>query len=777
TSLSISNTYSLTFSTSGGNYYFTGDWTLGDSTTITFAPGNYYINGNIYFNGTGSKQLRIGSTGTVNIFVNGQVVMGGVVTTPSVSSRYLLIYANGSIDVNGASTIHAFLYSHNSTVTLNSTAVVYGGLSGSNVTLNGAQTVYYESTEISNAAFGSFCTASAASLNNFLIDVGGGTGSNCAASTINITARDSSNATLTTYAGTVTISTSTANGDWAKTATAADAYGTLTAGATDSGAATYVFNTSDAGTISINLTDTHAESLTISLNDSSAGVTSTSSTLAFSRNAFVVTSTDSLASDIIAGRTHSLRVTMMKQDTGGTSCSAASDYNVSGVKAWLTRASSDPAGTAPNLINSSSASVALPNAKPGSNNVTLNFSSGIANFTLSTSDVGKYALNFADSSNSYASSEITGSSSTYVVRPFGFYIAVTSNPAASSDSGSVFTTAGTNFTVSVTAKAYSAADDANSDGLPDNHADTNAANNANLADNTTLTKFGAETPAETITLAAALRLPSGGVDPGLSDGDATASDGRVISSFSSGVGSTTQVYFGEVGIIEIAASITDGDYLGAGTTPTTNMVSRSGYVGRFKPYQFAASSVSMTSFCSASTAFNYLGKDFTANLTLAAQNQQASTTQNYTSTFVKLTSAGYSLKARDTTSATQLTSRMQLSSLSGTWSSGQVAASVSMNMARSSAPDGPYTTTKVGVTISDTDSVSLRSADITFDSDANGSNDALLFGQSAFYFGRLRLDDAFGPETANLNVNFQTDYWTGSIWSRNTADSCTTIAT
>lgn len=777
TSLNISNTYSVTFSTSGGNYYFTGDWILGDSTTINFAPGNYYVGGNIYFNGTGSKQLRIASAGTVNLYVNGQIVLGGAVTTPSVSSRNLLIYANGSIDINGASNIHAFLYSHNGTVTLNSTAVVYGGVSGSDVTLNGAQTVYYESTEISNAAFGSFCTASAASLNNFLIDVGGGTGSNCAASTINITARDSSNATLTSYAGTVTISTSTNNGDWAKTGTAADAYGTLTAGATDSGAATYVFNASDAGTISINLTDTHAESLTIRLNDSTAGVTSTSSSLTFSRNAFVVTSTDSLGSDIIAGRTHSLRVTMMKQNTTGTSCSAASDYNVSGVKAWLTRASSDPAGTAPNLINSSNASVALPNAKPGSNNVTLNFSSGIANFTLSTSDVGKYALNFADSSNSYSSSEITGSSSTYVVRPFGFYIAVTSNPAASTDSGSVFTTAGTNFTVSVTAKAYSAADDANSDGLPDYHADTNAANNANLADNSTLVKFGAESPAETITLSSALRLPSGGVDPGLSDGDATAGDGRIISSFSSGVGSTTQVYFGEVGIIEIAASITDGDYLGAGATPTTNLVSRSGYVGRFKPYQFAASAVTMTPFCSVSTAFNYLGKDFTSTFTLTAQNQQASTTQNYASTFAKLSSAGYSLKARDTTSATSLTSRMQLSSLSGTFSSGQASVSASINLARASSPDGPYTTTRVGVTISDTDSVVLRSADITFDSDSNGSNDALLLGQSAFYFGRLRLDDAFGPETANLNVSFQTDYWTGSIWSRNSADSCTTIAT
>lgn len=777
TSLNINNNYSLSFSTSGGNYYFSGDWILGDSTAITFAPGNYYINGNVYFNGSGTKQLLIGSSGTVNIFVNGQIVMGGVVTTPGVSSRNLLIYANGSIDINGASTIHAFIYSHSFTVTLNSTAVVYGGVSGASVTLNGAQTVYYESTEVSNAAFGSFCTGSVASVNNFLIDVGGGTGSNCAASTINITARDSSNATLTSYAGTVSITTSTNNGDWAKTGTAADAYGTLTAGATDSGAATYVFNASDAGTISINLTNTHAESLTIRLNDSTAGVTTTSSNLTFSRNAFVVTSTDSLASDIIAGRTHSLRVTMMKQNTSGTSCSAASDYNVSGVKAWLTRASSDPAGTAPNLINSSNASVALPNAKPGANNVTLNFSSGIANFTLSTSDVGKYALNFADSSNSYASSEITGSSSTYVVRPFGFYIAVTSNPAASTDSGSVFTTAGTNFTVSVTAKAYSATDDANSDGLPDNHADTNAANNANLADNTTLTKFGAETPAESITLSAALRLPSGGVDPGLGDGDATASDGRIISSFASGVGSTTKVYFAEVGIMELAASITDSDYLGAGTTPTSNMVSRSGYVGRFKPYQFAASSVSMTPFCSVSTAFNYLSKDFTANLTLAAQSQQASTTQNYTGTFAKLSSAGYSLKARDTTSATNLTSRMQLSTLSGTWSSGQLSASANINLARASSPDGPYSTTKVGVTISDTDSVALRSADITFDSDGNGSNDALLFGQSVFYFGRLRLDDAFGPETANLAVSFQTDYWTGSIWSRNTADSCTTIAT
>ncbi|HEY6528994.1 MAG TPA: DUF6701 domain-containing protein [Cellvibrionaceae bacterium] len=771
---------SLTVSSSA-NY---SSVSIAQNSTLNIAPGDYTVTGDVTLLGdtaiATAPKINVSATGTVRIFVQGNLTLNSYsqvnVGTGGGTTRFIYFYVRGTTTVQTYSAVKAVIYSKGGVI-LHDNSTLTGALSSEgNIVMHNA-TVNYSATAVSTTDFGGSCTV-AASINNFLIDVGGGTGSNCAASTINITARDSSNAALTTYAGTVTISTSTANGDWAKTATAADAYGTLTAGATDSGAATYVFNTSDAGTISINLTDTHAESLTISLNDSSAGITSTSSALVFSRNAFVVTAPDTLAGDIIAGRTHSLRVTMMKQNTSGaTSCSAASDYNVSGVKAWLIRASGDPAGTAPNLINSSNASVALPNAKPASNNVTLGFSGGIANFTLSTSDVGKYAINFADSSNSYSTSEISGAS-TYVVRPFGFYISVTSNPAASSDTGSVFTTAGTNFTVNVTAKAYSATDDVNSDGVPDNHADTNAANNANLADNTTLIKFGAESPAaETVTLSSSLRLPSGGIDPGLSDGDATANDGRVISSFTNGVGSTTQAYFGEVGIIELAASITDGDYLGAGTTPTTNMVSRSGYVGRFKPYQFAASSVSMTPFCSVSTAFNYLSKDFPAGLTITAQNQQAGTTQNYAGVFAKLTSAGYTFKARDTTSSTTLTSRMQLSGLTGSWVSGQVAASASINLARNSTPDGPYTTTRVGVTISDTDSVSLRSSDITFDSDANGSNDALLFGQTAFYYGRLRLDDAHGPETANLNVSFQTDYWTGSIWTRNRADSCTTIAT
>jgi MSHA biogenesis protein MshQ len=42
-------------------------------------------------------------------------------------------------------------------------------------------------------------------------------------------------------------------------------------------------------------------------------------------------------------------------------------------------------------------------------------------------------------------------------------------------------------------------------------------------------------------------------------------------------------------------------------------------------------------------------------------------------------------------------------------------------------------------------------------------------------YGRLRLDDAFGPESTFLPVKFYTEYWTGSYWAKNINDNCTRI--
>ena len=762
-----------TLNFTGGTYFFSSDWSIQDNAVINLAPGTYWISGNVFFGN--NVQIRISSVGTVRFFINGYLQFNGGVTTPSVSSRYLLFYANGNISSGNGNNLNGFFYSYGGTIDFGYQSVIYGGAAApSSITLQNEVVVNYEAANAAAISLGGFC-AYTPTLNNFLINVGGGTGSNCAPSSISITARDSSNATLTNYTGTVSLSTSTANGDWAKTATAADAYGTLTAGASDSGAATYTFSASDAGTIVLNLSDKHAETLKITFNDTSAGISSTSSNLSFSQNAFVIAATDALGPNLVAGRNHTYRVTMQRRSDTGTSCGPASGYNVASVKMWLTRAASDPGGAAPSALNSASVAASIPNAKPASNNVTLNFSNGIADFSLVTTDVGRYALNVADSSNSFAASELTGSSTTYPVRPFGFAVAVASNPAATSAAGSAFTTAGTNFSVTVTAKGWSAADDSNDDGIPDNHNDTDPSNNATLSNNTTLVKFGAETPAETITLSSVLNSPSGGTDPGLADGDATASDGRVLASFTNGVATTSKVYFGEVGIIEIAAAITSNNYLGAGNSYTTQAKSQSGYVGRFKPANFALTAATVTPFCSAVSEFTYLGQPFATAFTLSAQNALGATTANYTGSFAKLAASDYQFKAIDSAAATVLTSRLTNTSVGLTWGAGTASPSGNLTLARAVSPDGPFDATKVSLLVTDSDSVTFASSALNADADNNGSNESLLLRQTKFRQGRLQLADAFGPETANLPVSFTTQYWAGNHYTLNTDDSCTLV--
>ncbi|MDH5602252.1 MAG: hypothetical protein OEY78_13225, partial [Gammaproteobacteria bacterium] len=102
-------------------------------------------------------------------------------------------------------------------------------------------------------------------IDHFSINTGSttGTGINCQAESIILTAHDASHNTFTGYTGTVTLSTSTANGDWSKTGTASDANGTLTIGSSDSGAATYTFVAGDNGSVILHYKNTHTETTNI----------------------------------------------------------------------------------------------------------------------------------------------------------------------------------------------------------------------------------------------------------------------------------------------------------------------------------------------------------------------------------------------------------------------------------------------------------------------------------------------------------------------------------
>jgi len=44
-------------------------------------------------------------------------------------------------------------------------------------------------------------------------------------------------------------------------------------------------------------------------------------------------------------------------------------------------------------------------------------------------------------------------------------------------------------------------------------------------------------------------------------------------------------------------------------------------------------------------------------------------------------------------------------------------------------------------------------------------------------FGRLYVPNTYGTEKLDLTIPLEAQYWTGSIWARNTLDSCTSITT
>lgn len=86
--------------------------------------------------------------------------------------------------------------------------------------------------------------------------------------------------------------------------------------------------------------------------------------------------------------------------------------------------------------------------------------------------------------------------------------------------------------------------------------------------------------------------------------------------------------------------------------------------------------------------------------------------------------------------------------------------------------NAPYNFDTVGAVTGTKDMLTSVSANaaFAFKDPANPTNKLLNM-----VFGRLRLDNAFGPETVSLPVYMATEFWTGSQFVHNTADSCTML--
>ncbi len=417
-------------------------------------------------------------------------------------------------------------------------------------------------------------------------------------------------------------------------------------------------------------------------------------------------------------------------------------------------------------------------------NVTLEFdATGTATFTMNYADVGQIALHAQTTIAALAPDPaitLTGTSNTFTVRPFGFLVTAAGNLGAVDSDGAIFTQAGADFTVDVTAVAWQAADDLNSDGIPDGHNDADPSNNADLSDNSTTPNFGLETTPETVTLTAFLDQPGGGNDPGLTGT-------TLINTFAAGSGSTIAARYDEVGIIEITAAITDGDYLGIGAATTSNIASKSGYVGRFIPANFTLAVANNGSFANTgtNTTFTYLGELFgydavggdQPKFTITAVNVAGNTTQNYTGGFNKIDLGEITLTypTSDNSQNDEGGGLINLTSTPGTHlltdnGDGTITLTLGGTVADTFsyarnlgmvAPFNPNLTITLDSVIETTDTVSDTTPALPV------TPSGLSIEQR---FGRATLLNTFGPETQDQAMPLALEYYDGTTFLSNDLD-------
>jgi MSHA biogenesis protein MshQ len=168
---------------------------------------------------------------------------------------------------------------------------------------------------------------------------------------------------------------------------------------------------------------------------------------------------------------------------------------------------------------------------------------------------------------------------------------------------------------------------------------------------------------------------------------------------------------------------------------------------------------------------------------IEARNLAGGKTGNYRSSFAK---GVVSMQAENANDGVALGARL---TFTAPWSDGAASALASQFSRPTGVTAdptwGPYDQLSLGVSVSDADGVLLINRNMdqgstTCTADATGTSNgncpAVAFGSTQkMRYGRLRLQNAYGSELLPLPMSLTAQYWTGSGFALNTADSCTSL--
>ena len=432
--------------------------------------------------------------------------------------------------------------------------------------------------------------------------------------------------------------------------------------------------------------------------------------------------------------------------------------------------------------------------------VSLNFgdaNDSTAEFVFTYPDAGMMQLNarynIRDENDNPTGVYMQGSSS-FVVRPLGFYLNVVDNEAATGAGGNAYKKAGEDFTIELTAVQWQENnDDSDSDGVPDS--------NDTISVNPAAVNFGQESIAENAKLTHYLVLP----DPTLGAQGILSDDDFV--SFNNGE-TTLTLNYSEVGIIELFVNISD-DLSYLGFDDVTGYVD---FVGRFYPDHFELGDVldgDIRSVCQATAlpqTYAYIGAMDDAIPALGALRYGAepeftitakssicplgvcSTTTNYTGDFAKLVEANL-IRVEPTEDGTKdgadVVNKVKLTAeiIAGDLTE-QTEYSGILSYVYKDEDHYVYTHEANSQVLPFVSDINLEVTSIIDIDGASAldfdSNDDLLFTGvltlhpvgTSMRFGRWVMQNAYGPETSDLPMKHFIEQYNGTSFEVNTDETC-----
>jgi MSHA biogenesis protein MshQ len=603
----------------------------------------------------------------------------------------------------------------------------------------------------------------------------------CSPAPVTIQASNDDGEPITDYTGTIDLSTTTGRGDWLADGSVA---GTLVRGGGDSGNASYTFAEADAGVVTLSLSHTLAALVNTNVFDSDAEVGELAGfdpDILFTESGFIFHEAGNLGAPIgpqIAGKNSSvnpgalgLRLTAVRTDDNTGACEAFLEGPQNVEVGYVC---DDPASCVLNdALEVNGVTVASNDAGNDTNTSTVKMDFGddttsSAIITLLYRDAGRLSL-FArlaleDADGQPTGEELAGGSNAFVSVPAGFCVAATAATAECTGDPaecSVLTTAGSDFDVEYRAVAWENPGETGSDFCSGNDL----------------------TPGFS---AAGLALEHSLVAPAPGTGEAGRFSPEQVSFAPADQAATTLAHrISEVGVFRVQL-MPGQPYLGE-LLPG----GESADIGRFTPAYFETSVSDpgeLAPACGVSPGgFVYTGQDtgwlMEPEIGIIARNQQDEVTTNYTrGGFRKLSAADVERGIPDTDSVQTEADSADLLDLTFTEQAGALTpvSGSPGEMTYRFASDDSLIYPKTPASL-----LAPFDPRLTFDvarvRDSDGiESDALplSFSPAADFqirYGRLTMDNAFGPETApELFMGFRAEYWDGSRFVLNGDDSCYT---